>query len=631
MSRIFKYLTPLYWFACVAIIAATLYALVSLLLNWIHPSDAPAVNALQQAFGELLGMLCCLGSLFFPLHARLPSPDSALPTRAIQRRGPLLLSLVFFTASIAQILIYFEGLHYFSLGGFWAKLFFICEYPFLLGVILILPTRPLSRITSLRIVLDSILIVTAVLTFSWYFLLGPIILYGPQPVLGKAIVATSLFEDLVILFCFLILASRSSDADVQPAKYILLLGIALLLTGDGLGGYSVLQAGTTDGNLQQILWGISSTLFIISTYYMRFPQPPPAGSERKQDSSGDALIDPPPLWRALLPSAFVPAVIVLVTYAWLAGHNDPLAQGVYLAVAILLGQVVLRQVFSLRETHFFTQKLRFMQWELQMKNHSLGEANLRLEVQANQIKRAYEQQRHLNELKDQFLQNVSHELRTPLTTLGGSLELLEEHYEHLDPVKRADMLTMAIESYEELVSLFNRVLDATWVVSEIPRAQSEAVRVYQLLQEELAQLPPDDAAAYTFCLQVPEQVMVCADPEFLRQVLRNLLSNVFKYVPRQTEIRIEAAQEAPSSPVCLSVQDAGPGIPAEELPLLFEKFVRLKRDLTGSTRGTGLGLYICKRLVEAMGGRIWVESPGRLGKGSRFCLTLSPFSPPSLP
>jgi len=631
MSRIFKYLTPLYWFACVAIIAATLYALINLLLNWIHPFDAPAVNVLQQAFGELLAMHCCLASLFFPLHARLPSPDSIPGARAIQRRGPLLLSLVFFTAFIAQILIFFERSHYLSLNEFWAKLFFISEYPFLLGVILSLPTRPLSRITSLRIVLDSILIVTAVLTFSWYFLLGPIILHGPQPVLDKAIVATSLFEDLVILFCFLILASRSSDSNMQPAKYILLLGIALLLTGDGLGGYSVLQAGTTDGNIQEILWGISSTLFIISTYYMRFAQSPPAGSERKQDSSGDTLIDPPPLWRALLPSAFVPAVIVLVTYTWLVGHNDPLAQGVYLAGALLLGQVVLRQAFSLRETHFYTQKLRLMQWELQTKNHSLGEANLRLEVQANQIERAYEQQRHLNELKDQFLLNVSHELRTPLSTLGGSLELLEMHYEHLDPVKKANMLTMAIESYEELVSLVNRVLDATRLMSEIHRAQSEVVCVHQLLQEELVHLAPEDVAAYTIRLQVPEQVMVWADPEFLRQVLRNLLSNVFKYVPTQTEIRIEAAQEAPYSPVCLSVQDAGPGIPAEELPLIFEKFVRLKRDLAGSTRGAGLGLYICKQLIEAMGGRIWVESPGRLGEGSRFCLTLSPFSPPSLP
>jgi signal transduction histidine kinase len=111
-------------------------------------------------------------------------------------------------------------------------------------------------------------------------------------------------------------------------------------------------------------------------------------------------------------------------------------------------------------------------------------------------------------------------------------------------------------------------------------------------------------------------------------VLRNLLANIFKYVPTQTEIRIEATQANPSSMVCLSVQDEGPGIPADELPLLFEKFVRLKRDLAGSMRGAGLGLYICKQLIEAMGGRIWVESSGREGMGSRFCLTLPPVPPP---
>ena len=244
---------------------------------------------------------------------------------------------------------------------------------------------------------------------------------------------------------------------------------------------------------------------------------------------------------------------------------------------------------------------------------------------------AYEQQRKANELKDQFLLHVSHELRTPLATLGGSLELLEEYLEQLDQVERTQVLKEALASYDELVNLIDRVLDATTVASDIPQAQSEVVRVHQLLQEVLAQLAPGDVAAYTFSLQVPEQVMVWADPQFLRQVLRNLLSNVFKYVPRQTEVRIEAMQATPSSPVCLSVQDAGPGIPAEELPLLFEKFVRLKRDLAGPTRGMGLGLYICKQLIEAMGGRIWVESPGCLGEGSRFCVTLSPFSPSYLP
>lgn len=514
--------------------------------------------------------------------------------------------------------------HAHTLAALWAKLFFLCGYPFLLAVILCLPTHPLSRLTLMRIVLDSLLIVTAVLTLSWYFLLGPLILHGPQPMWEKVIVALSLFDDLILLCCFLILASRVCAADVQPAKYLLLLGLACLLVGDGLGVYRVLQVGTTDGEPQEILWGISSLLFIIATYYMRLAQSPPLESQSKQDFSGEALIDLPPLWHALLPSACVPVVIVLVTYVWFVGHDDSLAQGVYLTGALLLAQVVVRQVFSLRETHTSALKLHLLQRELHVKNAVLGASQQRLEGQAQQIEQAYKQQRHLNELKDQFLLNVSHELRTPLTVLGGSLELLDVCREYLDPQRLAHTLKEALRSHEELVGLVNRVLESTMLGRELPAAKVEDVSLHQFLQGELAHLPIRDAAAYTIRLQVSEQLMVRADPQLLRQVLGNLLSNIFKYVPKQTEIRIEATQAAPSSPVCLWVQDAGPGIPAEELPLLFEKFVRLKRDLAGPTRGTGLGLSLCKQFVEAMGGRIWAESSGRPGEGSRFCVTLPP-------
>lgn len=146
----------------------------------------------------------------------------------------------------------------------------------------------------------------------------------------------------------------------------------------------------------------------------------------------------------------------------------------------------------------------------------------------------------------------------------------------------------------------------------------------QTVQEVLAHLDPEHLKAYTIRLHVAEQVLAWANSQSLYHVLQNLLSNIFKYVPRQTTISIEATQPAPSSPVFISVQDAGPGIPPEELPLLFERFVRLKRDLAGPIRGTGLGLYICKCLVESMGGSIWAESSGRAGEGSRFCLTLPP-------
>ena len=239
---------------------------------------------------------------------------------------------------------------------------------------------------------------------------------------------------------------------------------------------------------------------------------------------------------------------------------------------------------------------------------------------------AYEQQRQVNESKDQFLQLVSHELRTPLAALGGFLELLKQYFDRMEPAERTQMLNRALSNYEELVNLVNGVLDTVTVTGAFPPARCEGVAVRQVVQEVVAHLDPREVQAYTIQLQVAEQVLAWADPQSLYHVLQNLLSNIFKYVPTQTIISIEAVQTALFAPVCLSVQDAGPGIPPEELPLLFEKFVRLKRDVGGSTRGTGLGLYICKRLVEAMDGRIWVESSGRMGEGSRFCITL-----PSIP
>jgi signal transduction histidine kinase len=246
---------------------------------------------------------------------------------------------------------------------------------------------------------------------------------------------------------------------------------------------------------------------------------------------------------------------------------------------------------------------------------------------------AYEQQRQVNEFKDQFLLHVSHEFRTPLTVLGSFLELFKEHFDRMDSAERNRLLTRALANYDELVNLVNGVLDTVAVSGALPPVRCESVPVRRVVQEVLEHLDPQYVQAYTIRLEVAEQLLAWANRQSLYHVLQNLLSNVFKYVPKQTMISIEAAQSAPASPIILSVQDAGPGIPPEELPLLFEKFVRLKRDVAGTTRGTGLGLYICKCLVEAMGGKIWVESSGRMGEGSRFCLTLPPCpssSPPLL-
>jgi len=207
--------------------------------------------------------------------------------------------------------------------------------------------------------------------------------------------------------------------------------------------------------------------------------------------------------------------------------------------------------------------------------------------------------------------------------MGGYLDLLQQHPD-LEPSNRALLLEQAGVNQRELVELVNRVLDAVRVVGETPAVHGETLQLETTVREILSAQDPRQLECYRFRLEIDGGVAVRADRQFLSQVLGNLLGNVFKYVPEQTEVLIEARRPRASGPVLLSVQDRGPGLPADELPLLFEKFIRLQRDLAGPVSGTGLGLYISRRLMEAMGGCIWAESEGRAGEGSRFVLALPP-------
>ena len=238
------------------------------------------------------------------------------------------------------------------------------------------------------------------------------------------------------------------------------------------------------------------------------------------------------------------------------------------------------------------------------------------------------QQQRLNRSKDQLLLNVSHEMRTPLTEIHGYLDLLQAYDTQLDATMRETFLINAISGCEELEGLVNNVLDAMHAGNITPRL--DKIIVAQVVQEVLQQFDPRKLQAFSLHTAIPAQLQARADSQYVRRILRNLLSNAFKYSQPQTPVSLTAGlhqAENGGTYVCIRVQDAGLGIPLEEKSQLFEKFARLERDLYGKTRGTGLGLYISKQLVEVMGGTIWVESSGITGEGSTFCFTL-PYMPP---
>jgi signal transduction histidine kinase len=117
--------------------------------------------------------------------------------------------------------------------------------------------------------------------------------------------------------------------------------------------------------------------------------------------------------------------------------------------------------------------------------------------------------------------------------------------------------------------------------------------------------------------------MVKTDPARLRQVLLNISTNALKYSPSSTPLMFTAQLVADSIPsVRISIVDKGNGITPEEQGHLFERFVRLERDINSPVRGSGLGLYISRRLIEALGGKIWIESSGIPGEGSTFHIQL---------
>ncbi len=242
---------------------------------------------------------------------------------------------------------------------------------------------------------------------------------------------------------------------------------------------------------------------------------------------------------------------------------------------------------------------------------------------------AYMQQQHLNHLKDQILLDVSHELRTPLTEVYGYLELLAEYNGQLNDATQMTFLRRAISGCEELRMLVNDVLETVHTDNQPKTPSLHDVSVKQAVEDVLELFDLRTVQNYDLQITISETLMVRADPQYLRRVLLNLLSNAFKYTPSQTALAIDATQTintpagiASSPSVCISVKDSGPGIPPDDISLLFEKFGRLKRDISGPIRGVGLGLYISKQLIEAMDGHIWIESSGIAGQGSRFYFTL---------
>lgn len=242
-----------------------------------------------------------------------------------------------------------------------------------------------------------------------------------------------------------------------------------------------------------------------------------------------------------------------------------------------------------------------------------------------QLRDAHQQLQEVDQLKDQFMVTASHELRTPLTAVQGYLELLSQFGPDLPREQQQEFLQKARRGCDELVLLLSNVMDASRLEIEagIRPAHLQRVPVQEVISDVLTLVEPqvkqDRRAVHT---QAPDWLCVKADAARLRQVLLNLSSNALKYSPIGTPIAYYARALPDRSTAVISISDRGPGIRPEDQAQLFQRFARLERDLNSSVRGSGLGLYISRRLIEAMNGNIWVESSGVPGTGTTFHIQL---------
>lgn len=229
--------------------------------------------------------------------------------------------------------------------------------------------------------------------------------------------------------------------------------------------------------------------------------------------------------------------------------------------------------------------------------------------------------READQLKDDFLSLVSHEFRTPLTAIHGGAQVLVQDGESLSPGERRDLLNdVAVES-ERLDRMLANLLSLAAIMAGRMRAATEPV-LLQPLVRAIAADTERRSPPYLFPVMVPPDLPpVEADPDLLRQVLRNLYENAVKYSTGQGEVRTTAARVA--DVVHLRVSDQGIGIAAEHVKAVFERFRRPGAD--PGVRGMGLGLYLSRLLIEAQAGRIWAESAGR-GLGATFTIEL-PIAP----
>jgi signal transduction histidine kinase len=247
---------------------------------------------------------------------------------------------------------------------------------------------------------------------------------------------------------------------------------------------------------------------------------------------------------------------------------------------------------------------------------AFNEMAAQLELEASQRDR-------LDRLKDEFVLTASHELRSPLTSVQGFAELLMLQRDTLTP-QQVETVEIILDNCRHLVRLVNDLLDLTRSEAGSLAMQVRPTELAPLIDDVVRTMRAQTEASQQSLAEEIEPGLPSAEvePDRIRQILVNLITNAHEYSPEGANIGVTA--RVAGAELEIAVSDDGPGIPAEQLEHIFERFTRGDAGLTQRVGGTGLGLAIAKSLVELHGGTIEADSAPGHGSTFRFRLPLSP-------
>jgi len=254
-------------------------------------------------------------------------------------------------------------------------------------------------------------------------------------------------------------------------------------------------------------------------------------------------------------------------------------------------------------------------------SEQVAERTRELAEKVEQLARANAELRKMDQMRAEFVSLVSHQIRAPLTNMLGASERMQGNCSAINATC-ARMFVIFEQQVKRLNRLVHEVLNATRLEAGELVLQQTPIPIMSIVQQVVDQVHAG-ADGRRIRLPAPNGLpLVYADRDRVVEVLANLLDNADKYSPPGTDIAIEA--RADQGAVTLCVRDAGRGLPPDDLERVFEKFYRADNSDAQMAYGYGLGLYVCRQLVEAHGGRIWAENDPASGAVFSFTLPVAP-------